>query len=207
MPLADFDGPLEWARDLDNRWPERLVLKTTIVDVITAEVARSKRDTPKILELGIGAGEVLESLARALPRAALAGIDLQPSLITYVSGRVPGCSLFEHDLNDDAWSDSVDAPFDFVYSLQSFHDLGGRKALENVYRRIFEALEPGGVIINVDFVEPQAHDDPADPRRFPVDVHRDCLSRIGYVEFRCVRREGQLACMSARRAGGNRQIA
>ena len=63
-------------------------------------------------------------------------------------------------------------------------------------------IEPGGVLINTDFVAPQSHDDPAEPRRFPVDVHRDCLNRIGYVEFRCVRREGELACMSARRGGG-----
>ena len=61
MPLEDFSTPTEWVRDLDRRWPERVPMKRHIIEVLSRHINKVS-GSPKVLELGIGDGEVLEAL-------------------------------------------------------------------------------------------------------------------------------------------------
>ncbi len=229
MALSDFTGPDyidAWTADLDRRWPERAAMVDCVVrtlvewqderrvkDLRQAGSHEKKRQTViRLLELGIGAGGLAEAVLDALAGASgegspdaveYTGIDIEPALVSHGKERlmVAGhhdAHLIQADLKDGNWI-CGNGPFDAVYSLQTFHDLGGVEALETVYRRIHGLLAPGGVLVNADFVVPFEKDDPERPRRLPVETHKNLLSSLGYVDFKCELRLGKIACMAARR--------
>jgi cyclopropane fatty-acyl-phospholipid synthase-like methyltransferase len=132
------------------------------------------------------------------------GIDIESALVQHGRKLLMAAGhrttrLIRADLKDDAWTAGI-GPFDAVFSLQTFHDLGGIEALETVYRQIRELLAPGGILINADFVIPFEKDDPERPRRLPVETHKDLLSRLGFIDFRCELQQGKMACMAAGRS-------
>ena len=166
----------------------------------------------RLLELGVGAGGLAEAVLDALADASgeessdtveYTGIDIEPALVSHGKERLMAAGhhdahLVRADLKDGAWTEGIE-PVDAVYSLQTFHDLGGVEALETVYRQTHGLLAPGGVLVNADFVVPFDKDDPERPRRLRVETHQDQLSSLGYVDFRCELLQGKMACMAARR--------
>ncbi len=229
MALSDFTGPDyidAWAADLDRRWPERAAMVDCVVRTLVEwqdeRRVRNLRQAGsrekkchaviRLLELGIGAGGLAEAVLDALVDASgegspdaveYTGIDIEPALVSHGKERlmVAGhhdAHLIQADLKDGNWI-CGNGPFDAVYSLQTFHDLGGVEALETVYRQTHGLLAPGGVLVNADFVVPFEKDDPERPRRLPVETHQDLLSSLGYVDFKCKLRLGKIACMAARR--------
>ena len=139
MPLEDFAVPSDWIRDLDNRWPERVALKTYLVDELFHHIA-AKRGTPRILELGIGDGDLLLQLYDKFPTAKFVAVDIKPVLLEFVAERFDSSArvtFIEQDLSANQWS-AVGGGFDVIYTLQSFHDLGGRAELSNSYQQCLD---------------------------------------------------------------------
>jgi len=199
MPLEDFAVPTDWIVDLDQRWPERVALKTFIVDKLCEHIAAAS-DSPRILELGIGDGDLMLQLYDQFPAAEFVAVDIKPVLLDFVGERFDRSArvtFVEQDLSADQWT-AVGNGFDVIYSLQSFHDLGGEEALSNSYQRCLDRLAPNGMMLNTDFVEPMPQDDPQRPRRFAPDVHIRMLTSLGFREAKMLKRVGQLACLSAR---------
>lgn len=228
MALSDFTGPDyidRWTDDLDGRWPERAAMAECVVGTLVEWHAMRLGGNPsdrggrvvrsyakgRLLELGIGAGGLAGSVLDALAdvtgegqRSDLeyTGIDIEPALVLYGKELLETAGhrdirLVRADLKDDAWPRGL-GPFDAVFSLQTLHDLGGIAALEATYQRIFQLLAPGGILVNADFVVPFEKDDPAQPRRLPVETHKDLLSNLGFIDFRCKTQQGKMACISAR---------
>ena len=181
----------------------------------SGEIRRGKRnpdEKSQLLELGVGAaglaGSVLNSIADASgegPPAAVeyTGIDIEPALVRHGKKLLETAGhrdihLVRADLKDEAWTADI-GPFDAVFTLQTLHDLGGIDALESVYRQIQGILAPGGILVNADFVVPFEKDEPERPRRLPVETHKDLLSSLGFIDFRCELQQGKMACMTARR--------
>ncbi len=166
----------------------------------------------RLLELGVGAGRLATSVLNSLADASgegpptdveYTGVEIEPALVLHGKELLEAAGhrnirLVRANLKDDAWTEGI-GPFDAVFTLQTLHDLGGIDALEAVYRQIHGLLSPGGILVNADFVVPFEKDDPLRPRRLPVETHKDLLSSLGYVDFRCELRIGKMACMAARR--------
>ncbi len=167
----------------------------------------------QVLELGVGAAGLARSVLDVLADASgvgtpttveYTGIEIEPALVLHGKELLETAGhrdirLVRADLKDDAWTADIGL-FDTVFSLQTLHDLGGIGALEAIYRQTHGLLTPGGILVNADFVVPFEKDDPDRPRRLPVETHRDLLSGLGYVDFRCELQQGKMACMSARRS-------
>ena len=165
----------------------------------------------RLLELGVGAGRLATSVLNSLADASgegpptdfeYTGIEIEPALVLHGKELLEAAGhrnirLVRADLKDDAWTEGI-GPFDAVFTLQTLHDLGGIDALEAVYRQIHRLLSPGGTLVNADFVVPFEKDNPERPRRLPVGTHKDLLSSLGYVDFRCELRQEKMACMSAK---------
>ena len=223
MALSDFTGPDyidAWTADLDRRWPERAAMADCVVQALVqwrdeggGEPSEEERHAViRVLELGVGAvglaTSVLNSLADAsgqepLTAVEYTGIEIEPALVLHGKELLETAGhrdirLVRADLKDDAWTAGI-GPFDAVFSLQTFHDLGGIDALEETYQRIFQLLAPGGILVNADFVVPFEKDNPERPRRLPVETHNDLLYSLGFIDFRCEMLQGKMACMSARR--------
>ncbi len=223
MALSDFTGPDyidAWTADLDRRWPERAAMAECVVGALARWCDEGGGDPSeekhhavfRVLELGVGSAGLARSVLNSLTDASgegsptaveYTGIEIEPALVLHGKELLESAGhrdirLVHADLKDVAWTAGI-GPFDAVYSLQTFHDLGGIDALEAVYRQIQGILAPGGILVNADFVVPFEKDDPDRPRRLPVETHRDLLSSLGYVDFRCEMQRGKMACMAARR--------
>ena len=196
MAVSDFETPALWRQDLDDRWPERIVMKGFLKRFLVQHF--SVKTNPGILELGIGDGELLLDLIDLLPEAQLVAMDINQALLDYCSERVvTGRVLPVYKDLTHSWSGGYENTFDAVYSLQSIHDFGGREALKSTYSEIALALKPGGALINADFVVPLPQDKLANPRRFPVEEHLQILNECGFQKATVLHEEGLLGCLAA----------
>lgn len=218
-----------WTRDLDRRWPERAAMADCVVRTLVEwrdewrgrcgtimgderSVSEENGALIRLLELGVGAGGLAHTVLSALYERVesgrtsvveYTGIEIESALVQHgrkllmAAGHRNAC-LIRTDLKGDTWTRGL-GPFDAVFTLQTFHDLGGIEDLEAVYRQVYGLLAPGGILVNADFVVPFEKDDPNRPRRLPVETHENLLFSLGFVDFRCDLRIGKMACMSARR--------
>ena len=199
MALEDFAKPTDWVEDLDTRWPERLTIKTHVLELL-GEAIDSHASAPKVMELGIGDGELLSALHTRFAQPSYTAVDIKPALLDFCRGRIgetARMTFVEQDLSATQWQ-AIAAGFDIIFSLQSFHDLGGETALDSTYRQCLSRLNANGLLVNADFVEPMPQDDPATPRRFPPQKHIDLLLSMGYASASLSLRAGKLGCIVAR---------
>ena len=229
MALSDFTGPDyidAWTKDLDRRWPERAAMADCVVRTLVEwrgerhgdgatggerSVADENGATIRLLELGVGAGELAQVVLSALfdgsdsgrtSAVEYTGIEVEPALVQrgqelLAATGYQDARLIQSDLRGDTWTRGLSL-FDAIFTLQTLHDLGGVDALEAVYQQAHGLLAPGGILVNADFVVPFEKDDPDRPRRLPVEMHQDLLSVLGFVDFKCELQRGKMACMSAR---------
>ncbi|MBT6244730.1 MAG: class I SAM-dependent methyltransferase [Gammaproteobacteria bacterium] len=197
VALSDFSSPRQWCLDLDRRWPERLQIKALLLRQI-GETLRPSDQQGRILELGIGDGELMLKLSQMPSNCLLVGVDINPELLAYSRDRLGSAQveLIEQDLKQP-WRHDIGESFDLVYSLQSFHDLGGYQELLAVYTKIRQVLVPGGKLFNADFIIPMAHDDAAAPRRFPAKVHLALLEECGFISPELIEQRGAIGCFRA----------
>lgn len=199
MALKDFASATAWARDLDARWPERSDMRQALVRALAEHC--SAQEAPVLAELGIGDGELMIAVAEALPRATIEGVDINSDLIEFVWSRPDAASNFtfrQLDFCDVPWAGAgLQAEYSAVYSLQTFHDLGGREALAATYAEVRKILQPGGVFLNADFARPMPQDDPEKPRRFVPEVHLELLNELGFANAALIGESGMLACVRA----------
>ena len=114
-------------------------------------VAAALRDTvrrrrPTIVELGIGTGALAARSLDACPSAHIVGFDEDPTMLAAAEARlggrvraVPGS--FE----------SVDLPAaDAIVACLALHHVPPGARRQRLFRRLREALRPGGVLVNAD---------------------------------------------------------
>ncbi len=124
----------------------------TVIEWIAAE---GENRHPVVVDLGAGPAAIGRRLLRRLPTASYVGIDLDPVLL-HLGRRIaedfdPGrLHMVDGDVTDPAWLDSVGVrSVDVVCSSTALHWLPPddlRRCLRNAY----QALRPGGVLLNAD---------------------------------------------------------
>ena len=110
-------------------------------------IESSRRDL-RLLDLGCGTGLELEGLFKKYPDMQATGIDLSPEMLTRLEEKYPDKAL---DLVCASYFDvDFGEAYDAVLSVYSLHHFTEAQKL-GLYRKIHEALVPGGVFINGDF--------------------------------------------------------
>ena len=124
----------------------------------TADVMRRMAIPPAIeaapegvLDLGCGTGRLLAQLSRALPDAAIAGVDLSPHYLARARSLL-GERVDLRAENAEATT-FADGSFDAVTCIFLFLDLPG-DARRNVAREAHRLLKPGGRFIVLDSAQP-----------------------------------------------------
>jgi SAM-dependent methyltransferase len=106
----------------------------------------------RIVDLGAGTGLFSAMVAEELPDASFRLLDLSPDMLAQATAR------FEETANCpiqtrvfDLATDDLEGPWDLVISALAIHHLGDedKKAL---FRRIHDALAPGGLFVNAEQV-------------------------------------------------------
>jgi tRNA threonylcarbamoyl adenosine modification protein (Sua5/YciO/YrdC/YwlC family) len=119
-------------------------------------VAATGERAERILELGIGTGETALRLLEHHPGARLVGIDASASMLSAARDALPAERT---ELRTQRLEDPLPTgPFDLVASALAVHHLDAA-AKADLFGRVRDALEPGGLFVLGDVVVP---DDPAD---------------------------------------------
>ncbi len=73
-----------------------------------------------------------------------------------------------------------------MISTWALHDLGSQQAVADVYKRCYETLPPGGVLVNGDFIKPDGTTFEYEPGRIPISRHLDLLKDAGFSDPQCL---------------------
>jgi len=124
-------------------------------DTAISWIAELGRESPSILEVGCGTGNVLEAIAARIPNARLAGSDISEEALGLARNRLEFES-FHASVLDPAFVQSVSGRFDFVIVGAVLHHLVDRSRRSS-RRMVHEALEnctqliaPGGHVVVVE---------------------------------------------------------
>ncbi len=102
-----------------------------------------------VLELGTGTGETALRVRARHPGASWVGIDASEAMLARARERLPDADLRLQRLEDEL----PRGPFDLVVTALAVHHLDGT-GKQDLFARVAEALEPGGLFVLGDVVVP-----------------------------------------------------
>lgn len=102
----------------------------------------------QVLDLGSGTGLFGAMIAKAFPAARLHLTDISEAMLAQARQRFEGNPCVTYSLQEHS-SLSATSEFDLVISALSIHHLEDSDK-RTLFRKIYEALRPGGMFINVD---------------------------------------------------------
>jgi len=126
-------------------------------------------DPARVLDLGCGDGRLLALVLTARAGARGVGVDFSPVMLERARARFAGdraVEIVDHDL-DAPLAVTAFGRFGAVVSSFAIHHVSDARK-RSLYAEVFELLEPGGVLLNLEHV---ASPTPA--------LHLDFLERIG----------------------------
>lgn len=117
---------------------------------ITTELANSKKESPKILDLGAGTGLLTKYLLEKYPEAEFTLIDLSEEMLKIAKNRFKGNNNFKYVVTDYSTYDMADS-FNMVVSSLSIHHLEDEDK-KKLYKKVYNSLNQGGIFLNADQV-------------------------------------------------------
>lgn len=125
------------------------------LDVIVRAMRFAPQEPRRVLDLGAGDAVLLAAVLEAFPRATGIALDFSPLMLEQARQRLSPFGYraltVEADLQNAAWKDSVQGPFDAVVSGFAIHHLSHERK-RALYREIYELLEGGGLFLNAEHV-------------------------------------------------------
>jgi tRNA threonylcarbamoyl adenosine modification protein (Sua5/YciO/YrdC/YwlC family) len=163
--------------------------------------AASGAGARRILDLGTGTGETARRVLARHPEASLVGVDENEEMLAVADSQLPAERV---ELRVGRIEEPLpDGTFDLVTSALCVHHLDGAGKAE-LFRRVRDALAPGGLFVLGDVVvpvDPSLATTPLTPgydRPSPLADQLDWLIDAGF-EPSVAWREGDLAVVAARR--------
>lgn len=117
---------------------------------ITRNLANSKEETPKILDLGAGTGLLTKYLFKKYRMAEFTLIDLSEEMLNVARNRFEGLNNFRYIVADYTEYDFKDS-FDIVVSSLSIHHLEDNDK-KKLYKKVYNILNNEGIFLNADQV-------------------------------------------------------
>jgi alkanesulfonate monooxygenase SsuD/methylene tetrahydromethanopterin reductase-like flavin-dependent oxidoreductase (luciferase family) len=140
--------------------------------------------------LGIGPGYMARHILERNGAVTYEGVDFSDEMFDIaratlgdLMGRV---TLTKADFLDAAWPSKLSRQPGAMISTWALHDLGSEDAVASVYRRCFETLPPGGVLVNGDFIKPDGTAFEYEPGRFAIARHLELLTDAGFLNAQCL---------------------
>jgi tRNA (cmo5U34)-methyltransferase len=157
MPTSHTDRV---ARDFEQNWTRydeqiRVAIPyyDRMLETIVRLVGQRRGPVTKILDLGIGTGNLSHALLSAYPAARLTGVDLVADYIALAEARLAthGENVVLHH-GDITEFDLEPGCYDLVVTSFVFHHLRDEdKRL--LYARVLASMTEGGLFLNADFVD------------------------------------------------------
>lgn len=177
-------------------------------EAVVLELLPEKAD--RILDLGCGDGRLLAIAKSVIPDSTGVALDFSETMLEAARDRFSrdqSVSIVNHNLNDSL---PEMGSFDVVLSSFAIHHLDNERKYE-LYREIFNILEPGGIFCNLEHVTSptqKLHDDfyealgssikEEDPSNQCVsaEVQLEWLREIGFKDVDCFWKWRELALLA-----------
>jgi len=141
----------EKARIFDSFIVQHIPDYRRMLDAVIASIPFEHDAHFKAIDLGCGTGTLTKLLSDAFPHAELTGMDIADNMLAMARAKLgarAGCRFVAGDLQ----TYEFDNRYDVVMSSLALHHLRTDADKQAVYKRIFDALTPGGVFFNADIV-------------------------------------------------------
>jgi tRNA (cmo5U34)-methyltransferase len=149
----------------------------------------------QVLDLGSGTGLFGAMVAKAFPEAKLHLTDISEAMLAQARQRFEGNPRVTYSLQEHS-SLSATLKYDLVISALSIHHLEDSDK-RTLFRKIYEALRPGGMFINVDqALAPTCSGEEQYERRWLEDVKANGASEITVTQARERMREDKNALLA-----------
>ena len=107
------------------------------------------RSVRNIVDLGVGTGALAKTCLAVTPRARIWGIDADAGMMAMVARRL-GSKRAQVQLVHGSFLTTELPPTDAIVATYSLHHIRSARAKQQFHRRCYDALRPGGVLINGD---------------------------------------------------------
>lgn len=114
-------------------------------------LAESGKKAPRALDLGAGTGLLAAMIRGKLPQARLDLIDMSESMLDVARQRFAGDRDVEFIVADYSGFAFAPGSYDIIVSSLSIHHLE-HESKRALFKKLYEALAPGGVFVNADQV-------------------------------------------------------
>ena len=142
----------DYTRDMVNCVPYYLKLVSSIVTYLPDNFVADK-----ILDMGLGNGNLVERLLSRFPDAGYTLVDVSPEMLKLCRERFERAELILFEGYFDAFT-FEDHPYDLITASFSFHHVDS-KTKEEIFKKIYEALRPGGIFSSSDLMIHKSNSD------------------------------------------------
>lgn len=143
----------------------------------------------RCVDLGVGTGLLSEMILKRFPNAQVEGVDFAPKMLDAARERLAIYGVRLRLTLADYATAPLPGPLDAVVSALSIHHLD-HEAKRRLFRRIYDALRPGGVFVNTDqSLGATGEIEDAYQRRWEADVLR---SGIAEEDFAAAKKRAEL---------------
>ncbi len=141
----------EEANEFDKIILRLIPYYSKMLDGLVAAIPHDKSDGINVIDLGCGTGTISRMLKESFPRSMITCLDLAENMIEmakiklaeYRDIRYQVGNFYDYDFNDS---------YDVIISSLALHHLVTEEDKKHFYRKIYNALNPGGVFLNADVV-------------------------------------------------------
>ena len=134
------------AEQYDALFVPRLGGYDALHTVIVAMLPEASAQPMRVLELGIGTGNLTRKLLERLPQSQVVGYDLSARMLEQACAKFASAGTPVDLVEADIGHATFPGPFDAIISAIAVHHVPPR-AKPAVFRRLYDALRPGGVLV------------------------------------------------------------
>jgi cyclopropane fatty-acyl-phospholipid synthase-like methyltransferase len=166
-----FDNPEQWAKMFDDPARDAWQMPDKVIAALHLKTGQI------VADLGAGTGYFTVRLARSDAAPKVYGVDIEPSMVTYIRDRAAKESL-KNVIAVKASEDAANLPepVDVILIVDTYHHIGNR---EVYFRKLAKSLKPGGRVAIIDFKQ-DSPDGPPKEFRFPPEKVKAELAKAGY---------------------------
>lgn len=128
--------------DYDSVHEEYMPTKTLLTDALPPNVRR-------ILDVGAGTGLELFALFNRFPHAEVTAVDICPEMLARLARRPFADRV--RCICGDFFTADLGTGYDAVISTSALHHFFPEEK-GRLYRRLFDTLRPGGILLNSDYI-------------------------------------------------------
>ncbi|HUR19813.1 MAG TPA: class I SAM-dependent methyltransferase [Vicinamibacterales bacterium] len=136
-------------RDYDTRIRKLIPLYDELVPEVARALRHAARPLRRIVDLGVGTGALSQACLKEVPRARVWGIDADAAMMQVARKRL-GRRLTRVTLVEGSFLDVSLPTCDAIVASYALHHIRTVRQKKAFYRRCYEALRPGGVLVTGD---------------------------------------------------------